>query len=64
MKKINIRILFGEYEVKQYEESNSIRNLEDNVSDYSFDTEQEKNAFLLGLESAKGWQDFVLIKNH
>ncbi len=64
MKSINISILFGESEVKKYEETNSLINLNDNVTNYSFDSEQEKNAFLLGLESAKGWQDFVLIKNH
>lgn len=63
MKNINITILFGENEVRQYEETESLRNLKDNIINYSFATEQEKNAFLFGLESALGWQDFVLIKN-
>jgi hypothetical protein len=63
MEKIDIKILFGESEVKQFEESDETKNLEDNIVRYSFDTENEKKAFLLGLEEALGWGDFIVINN-
>lgn len=61
MKKINISILFGENEVKHYENTNNIENLKDNISKFSFDNEKEKNAFLLGMNTALGWQAFIII---
>ena len=61
---IKVSILFGENEVRQYEENGFFNTMKDNVANYSFETEQEKKAFLLGLESALGWQDFVEISNH
>jgi len=64
MNNIKVSILFGENEVRQYEENGFFNTMKDNVANYSFETEQEKKAFLLGLESALGWQDFVEISNH
>jgi hypothetical protein len=46
MEKIGIKILFGESEVKQFEESDDTKNLEDNIVCYSFDTENEKSIFV------------------
>lgn len=62
MKKAKILILFGENEVKQYENENNLDNFKDNVSEFEFDTENEKKSFLLGLRTGIGWQDFTIIE--
>ena len=62
MKKAKVLILFGENEVKEYENENKLDNLRDNISEFEFDTENEKKSFLLGLSAGIGWQDFVIIE--
>ncbi len=58
---MNLTILFGENEVRQYEETEDLTNLKDNITNYSFETEKEKDAFLQGLESAIGWNNYIMI---
>lgn len=62
MKKTNVLILFGEFEVRQYENTNKLDNLSENISKFEFDTESEKNSFLLGLNAGIGWQDFIVVE--
>ena len=63
MKKTNVLILFGENEIRQYENTNKLNNLKENISEFVFDNENEKNAFLFGLSTGMGWQDFTVIEN-
>ena len=62
MKKTNVLILFGENEVRQYENTNKLDNLKENILEFEFDTENEKKSFLLGLRTGIGWQDFTIIE--
>lgn len=62
MKKTNVLILFGENEVSQYENTNKLDNLKENISEFEFETENEKKSFLLGLSTGIGWQDFLIIE--
>ncbi|TRX36238.1 hypothetical protein [Flavobacterium restrictum] len=62
MKKTNVLILFGENEVRQYENTNKLDGLIENISKFKFDTENEKKSFLLGLRTGIGWQEFIIIE--
>lgn len=62
MKKTNVLILFGENEVRQYENTNKLDNLKENILEFEFDTENEKKSFLLGLSTGNGWQDYTIIE--
>ena len=60
--KTNVLILFGENEFRQYENTNKLDNLKENISEFVFDSENEKIAFLLGLSKGIGWQNYTVIE--
>jgi hypothetical protein len=64
MENIHITLLLGENEVREFEETETIKNLKNNLVTYNFDTIQEKNAFLFGLKSGLGWNDYKLISDN
>lgn len=60
----SIKIIFGTDHVRNYLEGNSIGN-EDNIGglyEYTFNTEDEVKAFLLGIDEAMGWQDYHILE--
>ncbi len=61
MDNTKVSILFGENEVKEYEETKSLDKVRDNISSYSFNTKEEREAFQFGIQTAIGWQDFMII---
>jgi hypothetical protein len=58
-------ILFSEDETKRFFRNEKFTKVELilNTEFYSFETKEELDAFLLGLEAGIGWHDFVCLKN-
>lgn len=61
-----VTIVFGTEEVCLYE--NDPSQLEgllqtNHANTFTFDTEQELSAFLLGVEEACGWLDYTIVKD-
>ena len=61
MAQTHVTVLFGEEEVRKYDEGNSIKNLSSNINKYTFNSTSEAEAFKLGLKEALGWQDYTLV---
>jgi hypothetical protein len=58
---IALKVLFGSDEVKKYYRNIKLSEEEKNLhlKEYSFNTEAEKNAFLLGMDEVIGWLDYI-----
>jgi hypothetical protein len=63
MKIYKIKVLFGEEAVRKYDDGISINKLKDSIQTYSFQSENEAQAFILGLKESLGWLDFQVIEN-
>lgn len=60
-----VTVLFGSDQIRKFH-NREIFSEEDiclYTKYYSFDTEQELNAFILGIEEANGWLDLIYFKD-
>lgn len=58
---MTVKILFGSEAVRDYEDGNSKKKLEKLIQEFTFNTQEEINAFLLGLNVSQGWEDYLII---
>ncbi len=59
-----VTVLYGSDQVRKFynEEIFDENEINEYVKFYSFETEKELKAFILGLEEANGWLDLIYIK--
>ena len=60
---IKIEILFGEQEVRKYEQGTEFTDYEKilNIKAYYFNSELEKQSFIRGLEEGIGWNNYCIM---
>lgn len=60
--KYNLEVIFGKEQVLKFSNNESFteEEIELNVKQYQFNSEEEKQAFIKGLYEALGWIDFYI----
>jgi hypothetical protein len=62
MEEHKIKVIMGEDAIRRYDNGIPIKKLADSIQTYSFQSETEARAFLLGLKEGLGWEDFQVIE--
>ena len=60
----SLKMLFGKDAVRKYENCDNftIDEIINNVKEFHFDTEEERNAFIQGVEVSNGWTEYAIIE--
>ena len=66
MAKFRVEVLFGEDACNAYHDGKSVKKAEElgELTARAFDTEAERDAWLLGVYDCLGWQDYVVVKEY
>lgn len=60
-----VKVIFGSDQVRNFFNGmNKDDELSGGLFEYSFETEAETNAFLLGIEQAMGWLDYYVLEEN